>query len=72
MDDYEADVARQPKGAFSRPRERQLIRRVAEHWNERQRYNAERRRRIARYGWWFGLVAPAAVGAIKLVQSFWP
>lgn len=69
MDDYEQDVARQPKGPFTRVKERQLIRRSAEHWWERQRYTAETKRRAKAWAFWIGLFGPGAFAAIKWVES---
>lgn len=69
MDDYESEIARQPRGPFSRAPERQLIRRVAEHWSAGQRYSAERRRRWSRYGWWIGVAAPVILALYKLAEG---
>lgn len=70
MDSYEADVTRQSGGQFS-VKERKTIRRVAEHWVERQRYSAERARRLSAYGWWLGLGGPFVLFAIKIAEAFW-
>lgn len=70
VDDYEADIARQPRGPFSKVPERQRIRRCAEHWWEGQRYSAERRRRFAAWGWWIGAAAPIALAAYKFAEAY--
>ena len=69
MDGYEAEVARQPGGPFNNRQERKTIRRVAEHWVERQRYSEERRRRYSRYSWWIGVGAPVALFLFKLIET---
>ena len=70
MDEYEADIARQPRGPFTKVAERQLIRRTAEHWRDRQRYTSERNRRFALYAKWIGIGFPILLGAIKVVEAF--
>lgn len=71
MDGYEADIARQPGGPFNKIQERKTIRRVAEHWVDRQRYSAEVKRRLQSYGWWLGLGGPVLLFGIKLAEAFW-
>ena len=70
MDNYETEISRQPSGPFSNRKERQTIRRVAEHWLEGQRYSEERKRRLQGYGWWVGFGVPLIVSAWKLFELF--
>lgn len=70
MDEYEAEIARQPAGPFTRRRERQTIRFVADEHISRKRFTEERRRRLVRYSGWVGIASPIIFFAIKLVESF--
>lgn len=70
MDDYEADVARQPKGPFSKISERQLIRASSEHWGRRQRYASERNRRAALYIKYIGVGSGTVLAIWKVVEAF--
>ncbi len=69
MDDYDADVARQARGPFTRVAERQLIRASTEHWSKRQRYSSERNRRIALYAKWISIVGGGGVTIFKIVEA---
>lgn len=70
MDDYEAEITRQPRGPFSKVAERQLIRASSEHWGRSQRYVSERNRRIALYFKWIGVAGGAALAIYKLAEAF--
>lgn len=67
VDDYEADVARQPRGPFNKAPERQLLRHIAERYVSRQRYSGETKRRLKIYGGWLG-GAPIAIAIYKFVE----
>lgn len=69
MDDYEANVARQARGPFSKIAERQLIRASAEHWLGRQRWSAETKRKAKSYAWWIGIGFPAALAVYKFIEG---
>lgn len=70
MDGYEADIARQPGGPFTKVHERKTIRRIAEQWVDRQRYSEERARRFATYAKWLGIGVPAVLAVWKLAEAF--
>lgn len=70
MDNYESEISRQHGGPFTNRRERQTVRRVAEHWLERRRYSEERNRRLALYAKWIGIGFPAALAILKFAEAF--
>lgn len=73
MDDYEQDVARQPRGPFSKVAERQTIRYVAEQYVKGKRYSSERNRRLALYSLyakWIGGAGGTALAIYKLIEAF--
>ena len=69
MDDHDEYVAKQPRGPFSKISERQLIRASAEHWDERQRWSIETKRKIKSYAWWIGIGSPAVLAVYKFIEG---
>lgn len=71
MDGYEAEIARQSHGNFSR-REKQTLRWISEREVGRASYSKERKRRFQLFAWWVGAIVPVALAIWKVAEALLP